>query len=266
MPRFSKSQIDKLGEQLRKQDVPEEQALKQLQLVRAEYSAPLTKVESVLRNELGLQPTSRIKTVNTIIEKLKRDKTRLSRMQDLAGLRVTQTMALLEQDEIVARICRFFPESHILDRRTAPNHGYRAVHIVVRVDDLPVEVQIRTKAQHLWAQLFEKLADRVGRAIRYGGTPESPEAQISGIPASQWVRNLMTLSEIIAYVEEFRAGEGEREQGLFRLLEQLAPFYPAEHLKSATLTFAEVEVRHDDFERKAVSLLEDLLEIFSAGL
>jgi hypothetical protein len=82
MPRFSKSQIDKLGEQLRKQDLLEEESLRQLQQVRAEYSSPLTQAESALRNELGLRPTSRIKTINTIIEKLKREKTRLSRMQD----------------------------------------------------------------------------------------------------------------------------------------------------------------------------------------
>lgn len=35
-----------------------------------------------------------------------------------------------------------------------------------------MEIQLRTKLQHEWANLFEKLADRVGRGIRYGEPPE----------------------------------------------------------------------------------------------
>jgi hypothetical protein len=42
----------------------------------------------------------------------------------------------------------------------------------------PIEIQIRTAWQHEWAELFEKLADLVGRGIRYGDAPRrwwSPE-------------------------------------------------------------------------------------------
>jgi ppGpp synthetase/RelA/SpoT-type nucleotidyltranferase len=42
------------------------------------------------------------------------------------------------------------------------------VHVVVSLDDVNVEVQVRTIGQHVWADLMERLADRLGREIRYG--------------------------------------------------------------------------------------------------
>jgi ppGpp synthetase/RelA/SpoT-type nucleotidyltranferase len=50
-------------------------------------------------------------------------------------------------------------------------HGYVAVHVVVFPQDAPIEIQIRTAWQHEWAEVFEKLADLVGRGIRYGQPP-----------------------------------------------------------------------------------------------
>jgi len=35
--------------------------------------------------------------------------------------------------------------------------GYRVVHIIVRYDGLPAEMQIRTQLMHRWAQLSEGL-------------------------------------------------------------------------------------------------------------
>jgi ppGpp synthetase/RelA/SpoT-type nucleotidyltranferase len=49
--------------------------------------------------------------------------------------------------------------------------GYAAVHVIVFPEGTPIEIQIRTAWQHEWAELFEKLADLVGRGIRYGEPP-----------------------------------------------------------------------------------------------
>ncbi len=38
-------------------------------------------------------------------------------------------------------------------------------------EGIPVEIQVRTKWQHEWADMFEKLADLIGREIRYGEPP-----------------------------------------------------------------------------------------------
>ena len=43
--------------------------------------------------------------------------------------------------------------------------------MVADVAGQPVEVQVRTKPQHVWAELSEKLADRRDPALKYGGGP-----------------------------------------------------------------------------------------------
>ena len=62
-----------------------------------------------------------------------------------------------------------------IDRRLEPSHGYRAVHVVVRCQGRWIEVQIRTRLQHMWAEVAERLADMWGRQIRYGMPPDDPE-------------------------------------------------------------------------------------------
>jgi putative GTP pyrophosphokinase len=96
---------------------------------------------------------------------------RLTQMQDIAGCRIVVTDAL-EQDRLIAQPREMF-EVTIIDRRASPSHGYRAVHVVVKVGNLPVEVQVRTELQHAWAELSEKMADVYGIALKYGGGPVS---------------------------------------------------------------------------------------------
>lgn len=57
----------------------------------------------------------------------------------------------------------------LVDRRVKPNYGYRAVHLIVKVDGKLMEIQVRTKLQHDWAELSEKLSDKIDPSIKYGG-------------------------------------------------------------------------------------------------
>jgi hypothetical protein len=41
--------------------------------------------------------------------------------------------------------------------------------VIIQADDIPVEVQIRTDLQDSSAQIVERLGDRWGRGLRYGG-------------------------------------------------------------------------------------------------
>jgi len=43
--------------------------------------------------------------------------------------------------------------------------------VIARVGRCSIEMQVRTLSQHLWAEVVERLGDRWGREIRYGGTP-----------------------------------------------------------------------------------------------
>jgi len=170
---LTKSQINKLGEKLRAADDLDEDLLRSLQDLRAEYQQPMLDAQQVIRVALGMEPTARLKTVNTLIEKLKREKTRLSRMQDLAGIRIVDGDWRAEQDLVVKQLVQLFGRetTEVDDLRAKPSHGYRAVHVIVIVAGRPVEIQVRTKLQDLWAQTFERLADHLGRGIRYGALP-----------------------------------------------------------------------------------------------
>jgi ppGpp synthetase/RelA/SpoT-type nucleotidyltranferase len=66
-----------------------------------------------------------------------------------------------------------FDNVQVVDRRNKSSHGYRAVHLIVKSTDKAVEIQVRTKLQHLWAELSEKLADTWGQSLKYGkGDPD----------------------------------------------------------------------------------------------
>lgn len=88
-------------------------------------------------------------------------------------------MTLDEQDGVVNAIAGVFNhdlERSVHDLRKNPHSGYRAVHIWLRLPTR-VEVQVRTHLQGEWANMYESLADVLGREIRYGGYPQIPQAR-----------------------------------------------------------------------------------------
>ena len=117
--RMTKSQINKLGEQLRRANELHPDALSQLQQFRYSYDEPMFRAQTLLGAE-GLEATSRLKTTNTIIEKLRRERTRLAEMQDIAGLRIVSKMDLTGQDNLVNRIVNIFPNTKVKDSGKDP--------------------------------------------------------------------------------------------------------------------------------------------------
>lgn len=102
-----------------------------------------------------------------MIEKLQRETIRLSQIQDIAGCRLT-VRNVVEQDGVVAVLKKLFPDHVVIDRRRSPSHGYRAVHVIAKIEGKPIEIQIRSTLQHLWAEVSEKLADLVDPGLKYG--------------------------------------------------------------------------------------------------
>lgn len=92
-------------------------------------------------------------------------------MQDIAGCRIV-VPDIPTQSRLLSTLEGLFHVA-VVDRRTKPSHGYRAIHAIVRSTQLPVEIQLRTDLQHIWAELSEKLADAFGIALKYGGGPDS---------------------------------------------------------------------------------------------
>jgi ppGpp synthetase/RelA/SpoT-type nucleotidyltranferase len=211
MPPLSRAQIDQLGRRLRDAD-PSLEDLRLLEQVRNLYQSPLAQVIQVLV-DLGLEPGSRPKTTGTIVEKLRRlPSLRLSEMQDLVGARVVLEMTRGEQDALVERITARFENSRTVDRRARPSHGYRAVHVIARVEGRPVEIQVRTRLQDLWAQIVERLADEWGRGIRYGEAPAQPDLELRGMTRQRFLDSLMELANEVEVVEQVRQRFAERER------------------------------------------------------
>jgi putative GTP pyrophosphokinase len=164
------SQLNKLGDRLRR-DPDNKDALRLLETFRLSFTPAYDRVFGQLR-ELGLDPAGRpAKSTQSIIAKLVRLRTRLSRMQDIAGCRV-EVKNMPQQDRVVDQIAEFYPDAQIDDLRVAPSHGYRAVHVIVKVGGFPVEIQVRTPLQNGWAQATESLADSFDPEIKYGGGPD----------------------------------------------------------------------------------------------
>lgn len=220
-PRLSTAQVDRLGERLRAEDQISETDLVGLQGFRAEHEAALVEVQSRIERALpGIDQTARIKTIQTLADKLRRQPTKLSRMQDIAGVRIVQDMDLNEQDAIVRALLDEFPGAKVTDRRVVPSFGYRAVHVVVRVGRCSCEIQVRTRTQHLWAEIVERLADRWGRQIRYGGLPEDATRPIADTTRTELWEMVVGMSDTVHQIEEFAADQnfgvdaGEAPEGV----------------------------------------------------
>jgi len=201
-PLLSRSQIRKLGSRLRKPDPPTVEDLELLERVRVAYGQILDDVVRTLFDH-GLPSTGRLKTTRTIVEKLRRNPSMgLLTMQDIAGTRIVAEMDRDEQDGMVERLMGLLQNAEIVDRRANPSFGYRAVHVIAREQGYPVEIQVRTGLQNAWAQVFERLADVVGRQIRYGEPLDDPDEEFAGgLTRQRIVDFFMGLSEAIDLVE-----------------------------------------------------------------
>ncbi|MFE1850351.1 hypothetical protein [Streptomyces sp. NPDC059489] len=183
---MSNSAVQKLGKRLELPAAVSEEDLTLLEDLLVDYSELLTAARGVVDElcdivDWPLGVTHRLKTTDTLIQKLQRAKARgsstnLARIQDIAGIRVSGRLTLAEQDQLGGMVVeRFERQGHkcsVKDRREDPMVGYRAVHVIVSVGGRFVEIQIRTVGQDLWANVFERLADIFGRGIRYGEPPE----------------------------------------------------------------------------------------------
>jgi len=165
---LSKTQIDRLGDRLKQGNFSEDD-LRLLDEYRRSFAEAYDLVIGNIRENLGLEPTGRpAKTTTSIAEKLRREHIRLTQIQDIAGCRLVVS-GVIDQDRTMAALSNLFKEATIIDRRERPSHGYRAVHVVVRRLGRTVEVQLRTELQQKWAELSEKLSDKIEPSIKYGG-------------------------------------------------------------------------------------------------
>lgn len=167
----SRSQVRRAGERLRRDETPSDADRQIYSDYRKTFEEPLREVGGTIRNFAGDAPIqSRLKRFETVVEKLQRGTSDLSRLEDIAGCRVVLP-TMIEQQQVLDRIRKTWQVIRERDYQASPRDGYRALHVVVRVRERPVEVQIRTAWEDMWANASEELAKRVDPAIKNGGGP-----------------------------------------------------------------------------------------------
>jgi ppGpp synthetase/RelA/SpoT-type nucleotidyltranferase len=106
--------------------------------------------------------------------KVCRSSTALSRMQDIAGTRLV-VPSLDAQDLMVSQILDLFAQCAPRDpkdtREEADSTGYRAVHIIIALDERLAEIQVRTLRQDAWAQVIEDVDARADWDLKHGRGP-----------------------------------------------------------------------------------------------
>jgi ppGpp synthetase/RelA/SpoT-type nucleotidyltranferase len=225
---MTKTQIERLGIRLASSDSPRQADLDCLHLLLASYDEVLNQSIPRVRDGLNVSPSSRIKNTGTILEKLERyGGSWLKSIQDLAGMRIVGSLDRPTQDNLVKGLVDLFSDEtrqpKVIDRRIKPMNGYRAVHVIVFPQGVPIEIQVRTRWQHEWADLFEKLADRIGRGIRYGERPahwrtraqlknEAPELRV--LYNAQYALNTAIWEEALIIAELIDAVERAEQQEL----------------------------------------------------
>ena len=171
---ISKNQIRRAGDTLAKTrtgDAYDATALKLLHFWRTKHEYPLQVFRVRLtRISKTIDPNSdtgyRLKKRNTIINKLKRyEKMKLTTMQDLAGCRIVlYDMNLVKKmsDKISNNVNhRKLREYNYVEN--PKKDGYRSLHLIYayknkdkkQYDGLFIEIQLRTRLQHMWATAVE---------------------------------------------------------------------------------------------------------------
>lgn len=193
--KISKTQVDRLGERLKAGNY-DDADLTLLDEYRRSFSYAYEMLVKKIQNRIPVEPTGRSgKSTKSIVEKLNRESIRLSQMQDIAGCRIV-VLGIPTQNLIIRLFNEEFPEAHVDDRRIKPSYGYRAVHVIAEIDHKMIEVQVRTFLQNKWAELSEKLSEKLDVRIKYGGG--SAEIQAILAECSLEVKNYEELEQQIS--------------------------------------------------------------------
>lgn len=212
LPQYSKSQIKKAGlilKNTKSQKKDTDWAYELLNNWRVCHGYPLNTFNVALRkrvNKLGFQSATvaqRLKRAPTMIEKLRRFKNmQLSTMQDIGGLRAILSnlsdVHTLEQDYLTDKRLTHELKSSYDYIEHPKDDGYRSIHLIYKYNNkrapkykgLLVELQIRTRLQHIWATAVETMGTYLGQSLK------------SGKGDAKWRDFFALASSAFAYIEK----------------------------------------------------------------
>ena len=179
---LTKSKIDRAGIALAKDSFHNVEEMVELEDVFDEYRKshlePLSETTLELQkwlNEYGhdYYIAQRLKRKPQIIRKLNRLSVRLTQLQDIGGCRI-----IVEKNELVDQIISFLKSKiesteelklvRITDYREKGRDitGYRSVHLLLERSGKKLELQLRSRIQHYWAESIERTSVIYGRHLK----------------------------------------------------------------------------------------------------
>ena len=209
-----------------------------------------SQIEDLVRQEgisLGFPIQHRVKEWHSLQQKLSQNKLHIKKIldvQDLAGVRV---IVLFQRDatrlgELLEKHFKLRRKYNTQERLSSDQFGYNAMHYIIEVPDewrkvptfaglegLKTEVQIRTVAQHLWAELSQNFQYK-----REDSVPQSIQRSIHRVSALLETVDLefeRLLQERDMYRKTANAPEAPEDESLnIDMLEKLLDkFFPETH-------------------------------------
>ncbi len=213
----SKSRLDKAGKSLAAPAGIDEYELLEHEIefdaFRAAHLQPLSETTTDLQNWMedfgDYYIAQRLKRKPQIVRKLQRFNTRLTQLQDIGGCRI-----IVDSNDDIENLITFiksraeerglFNVRRITDYRPSgrDDSGYRSVHFIMERDGCILELQLRSKIQHYWAESIERTSVIYGYHLKEG----------EGSPV---VRSYFkTLSDIFFEMEAGRQPSGRQKNDL----------------------------------------------------
>jgi ppGpp synthetase/RelA/SpoT-type nucleotidyltranferase len=268
---YSRTHINRIGEILTsdKSTADErENALQTLNDWRALHFVPLNTFQANLRKYVkevtgkrGIV-AQRLKRVPTILDKIKNRQQQmfLGRMQDIGGLR-----AIVQDIKKLREIEKKYERSktkHYLERKKdyindPQESGYRGIHIIYKYNSpekpeyngLYIEIQLRTRLQHLWATAVETVGFFFQEALK----------------SSQGNKNWLDFFKLVSAVFAFE----EKEKPFFKfqsftkeeLIRQLDQFIEKHRIQNQlkTIQIAKLATKNPQLLKAAYWVIETVL-------
>ena len=208
MPTYSRAQVNAAGNALIASSTSldgRRRARTVLNDWRAAHSLPLERVRTELQERVpgDAWVAQRFKRLSSIEAKLRRfGSMKLARMQDIGGCRAVLPTApdvFAAADAYASRLLRH-AVAHVHDYIAKPKaSGYRGIHLVSRFraahedeavyDGMRIEIQLRSRLQHIWATTVETVAIFSGQALK------------SSVGDADWLRLFALMGTEIARAE-----------------------------------------------------------------
>jgi GTP pyrophosphokinase len=115
-----------------------------------------------------IEVTQRLKRMITLIDKLAREEGNVTQMHDIGGVRAVLP-TLRHIYAVRRRLLKSWTIVRVRDYIAEPKiDGYRALHVIVQRRGYPIEVQLRTVAQDVWANIVEEQSRKSGIRFKFG--------------------------------------------------------------------------------------------------